>query len=202
MTSKKPAEAPAAPASTISLTSLQQMRAMAHPLRLQILGELRVGGPRTAGGLSEVFDEAPGTLSYHLGKLAEGGFIEEATELAADRRERWWRAAHEFTRVSAPDAQAPAAEHEVTRALRHQVADLYAAALHKSIDSEDTLPREWVDAATTDDGIAFLTAAELAEASAELHALVKKWHALGRAPRDGDTETQPVQLIVHASRRA
>jgi len=180
----------------VALTSAKQMRALAHPLRMQVLGELRVGGPRTVGALAELFGEAPGTLSYHLGKLAEFGFVEEAPELAADRRERWWRSAHEATDISTPAADAPEAERNASAAVRHQVIDLYAALLHHAVDVAQ--PREWEDAATSGDTIAHLTAAQLAEASAELQAVAAKWRDRGDRAAAG---AAPVQIIVHAFRR-
>jgi DNA-binding transcriptional ArsR family regulator len=190
--------ADAAPHNVVALTTAKQMRALAHPLRMQVLGVLRINGPRTAGQLSDLFDEAPGTLSYHLAKLAEFGFIEEAPELSTDRRERWWRSAHEFTDVSAPALDAPAADRLAAAAVRHQVVDVYAATLHRVIDAEPTVPPEWAKASTLGDVVAFLTADELAQASAELDALVMKWHAAG-SDRDRPG-VEPVQLIVHAFR--
>lgn len=186
------------PDRSIALSGAKQMRALAHPLRLRILGELRIGGPRSVGGLSEVFDEAPGTLSYHLGKLAEFGFVEEAPELAADRRERWWRSAHEFTEVTPAAPDAPAAERQASAAVRHQIVDVYSATLHGAIDAEARLPREWAEAAVSSDTVAFLTAAELADASGELEAVLAKWRARSDRDREG---TAAVHLIVHAVRR-
>ena len=188
----------ASPRSFIALTSVKQMRALAHPLRMQVLGELRVNGPRTAGALAEIFGEAPGTLSYHLRTLAEFGFVEEAPELAADRRERWWRSAHEYTEVNPAGPDASAAERQASATIRHQIVDVYAATLHRVIDGEDEQPRQWVRASTFDDTVAFLTADELAEASAELRAVAEKWHARGDRDRPG---TEPAQIIVHAFRR-
>src|SRR5690554_3670678 len=148
----------------VDLTSAKQMRALAHPLRMRVLGELRVNGPRSVGGLCEVFDEAPGTLSYHLGKLAEFGFIEEAPELSTDRRERWWRAVHEFTNIAvAPDASAD--ERLAITVVRHQIIDGYAESLHRAIDAEAALPPEWAKPSGSADVATYLTADEFAEAS-------------------------------------
>lgn len=187
-----------APETVVALTSAKQMRALAHPLRMQVLGELRVDGPRTVGALSELFDEAPGTLSYHLGKLAEFGFVEEAPELATDRRERWWRAAHDFTDVSVAGVDAPPAERQASVAVRQQIVDVYAATLRRAIELEEHQPRVWADAAMSADTIAFLTAEELAEASTELLSVARKWHERGARGRAG---AEPVQIIVHAFRR-
>lgn len=179
-----------------ALTSAKQMRALAHPLRMEVLGELRVNGPRTAGALAELFGEAPGTLSYHLGKLAEFGFIEEAPELAADRRERWWRSAHEATDISAPGADAGPAERSASARLRHQVIDAYAALLHHAVDVPAA--PEWERAATSGDTVAYLTPGQLAEASAELQAVAATWQGRGDRAAEG---AAPVQIIVHAFRR-
>jgi DNA-binding transcriptional ArsR family regulator len=192
----EPTDAPSR--NVVALTTAKQMRALAHPLRMQVLGELRVNGPRTVGALSELFDEAPGTLSYHLGKLAEFGFVEEAPGHSTDRRERWWRSAHEATNLQTPGPHAPVAERHASAVVRHQIVDVYSATLHRAIDAAEELPREWVDAAVSSDTFAFLTPAELAEASAELSAVAEKWYDRGTRGRAG---TEPVQIIVHAFRR-
>ncbi|MET1051364.1 MAG: helix-turn-helix domain-containing protein, partial [Mycetocola sp.] len=75
-----------------TLTSATSMRVLAHPTRLRLLGLLREGGPQTAAQLGDVVDEAPGTVSYHLSKLASIDLIEPADAQSTDRRERWWRA--------------------------------------------------------------------------------------------------------------
>lgn len=182
--------------SVIHVTSTKQMRVLAHPLRLRVLGELRIGGPHTVGGLSDLVGEAPGTLSYHLGKLAEFGFVEEAPELATDRREHWWRAAHEFTDMPDLDPDAPADVREAGAAAHHQVVDMYAATLHRVVDQP--APMEWTAAGIHSDTIAFLTPDELSAASAELRAVLDKWHAHSGPDRPG---TAAVQLMAHAFRR-
>lgn len=174
------------------------MRALAHPLRMSILGELRVGGPRTVGGLCEVFDEAPGSISYHVAKLAEFGFVVEEPGLANDRRERWWRAAHLFTDVSPAPADAPADVAQASLAIRHQVIDSYSSTLHAALDATALQPREWVEAAGSSDTVVHLTAAELAEAGEELQQLLRRWEARSDPGREG---AHPVHLIVSGVRR-
>lgn len=180
------------------LTDVARMRALAHPLRLTLLGELRVNGPATAARLGDVVDEAPGTLSYHLGKLADAGFVEEAPEQSTDRRERWWRAVHESTEISASGAGLTPGERAASVALRHRIVDVYASTLHRVVDADQELPREWVEASVGSDTLAFLTVDELAQASAELEAVLDTWHARGGRGRAG---AEPVQLMAHAFRR-
>jgi DNA-binding transcriptional ArsR family regulator len=67
------------------------LRALAHPMRVQILSLLTVEGPATSAGLAERLQVLSGSTSWHLSKLAEHGLIEEIPDRGT-RRERWWRA--------------------------------------------------------------------------------------------------------------
>jgi DNA-binding transcriptional ArsR family regulator len=73
------------------------MWAMAHPLRLEILG-LLVEGPATASILARRLGESSGTTSYHLRVLARAGAVVEEPELGT-RRERWWRRPDPFVLI-------------------------------------------------------------------------------------------------------
>jgi DNA-binding transcriptional ArsR family regulator len=72
------------------------LRALAHPLRVRIVGRLRIGGPATATMLAGDLGESSGATSYHLRALAKHGFVEEEVGRGTGR-ERWWRAAQEMT---------------------------------------------------------------------------------------------------------
>ncbi|MFI5487155.1 ArsR/SmtB family transcription factor [Micromonospora echinaurantiaca] len=74
----------------------QQVRVLAHPLRMRLVGALRVKGPATATTLAELLHTNTGATSYHLRQLAEVGLVVEAPDLASGRQ-RWWRAAHDVT---------------------------------------------------------------------------------------------------------
>jgi DNA-binding transcriptional ArsR family regulator len=68
---------------------IEELRALAHPMRQRILGHLRQNGPATSTTLARAMDENSGIMSYHLRLLAKHDFIREL----ADRghgRERWW----------------------------------------------------------------------------------------------------------------
>jgi DNA-binding transcriptional ArsR family regulator len=78
-----------------------QMWAMAHPLRLEILG-LLVDGPATASQLARRLGESSGTTSYHLRILARTGAVVEEPELGT-RRERWWRRPDPFILIPTDD---------------------------------------------------------------------------------------------------
>lgn len=66
-------------------------QAMSHPLRQQILRQLR-RGPATSTTIAAALGHNTGTTSYHLRVLARAGLIEEIRDCGSGR-ERWWRAA-------------------------------------------------------------------------------------------------------------
>ena len=76
-----------------------ELRALAHPLRLRMLGLLREG-PATASRLGRALGESSGATSYHLRVLASVGMVEEDVE-RGNARERWWRRPDEIVIVSA-----------------------------------------------------------------------------------------------------
>ena len=65
-----------------------ELRALAHPLRLDILEALTLRGPLTATELGDALGKTPANCSWHLRKLAEHGFVEEAGE-GRGRRRPW-----------------------------------------------------------------------------------------------------------------
>ena len=64
------------------------MRALAHPVRLDLLAALSAG-PLTATECAERVGESPQSCSYHLRTLAKHGFIEPAE--ADNGKERPWQ---------------------------------------------------------------------------------------------------------------
>src|SRR4051812_10049095 len=102
------------------VTDSAVLAAMAHPLRRRLMDVLKVNGPATASMLSTATDQAVGNISHHLGVLASSGLIEEAPELARDRRERWWRlvsAALRWSTVRFADDAAATAVAEAAQSL-------------------------------------------------------------------------------------
>ncbi|MFA9431511.1 winged helix-turn-helix domain-containing protein [Egicoccus sp. AB-alg2] len=66
------------------------LKALAHPVRFQLVELLGEHGPSTASALGRMIGENSGSTSYHLRQLAAQGLIEEATELGS-KRDRYWR---------------------------------------------------------------------------------------------------------------
>lgn len=65
------------------------LRALAHPLRVEIYDILSQYGPQTASTLASMTGESSGSTSYHLRALAKHDLIREV-EARGTGRERWW----------------------------------------------------------------------------------------------------------------
>lgn len=75
---------------------LDTLKAVSHPLRMQLLGALRRRGPSTASELARELGESSGSTSYHLRQLERFGFVGDADEQPSGR-ERRWKALHDMT---------------------------------------------------------------------------------------------------------
>jgi DNA-binding transcriptional ArsR family regulator len=185
--------------SRIDVRDPSAMRALAHPLRLKLLGLLRRDGAHSVGELSELVDAAPGSVSYHLTTLHRFGFVEEAPELARDGRERWWRAAHAMTGYEPSELLQDPESAAAGRHMRRAFLQGHLAEQLDYLDAEPALPGDWVAAATAGDTIAYLTAEELADLSREVNALAEKWNR----PREGaPAGAEPVRFIYSAFRQS
>ncbi len=71
------------------------LRAIAHPIRNRILGELSAQGPLRAADLSLELGIPANQASFHLRQLAKYGLVEEAVGEGRDRRDRVWRLVEE-----------------------------------------------------------------------------------------------------------
>jgi DNA-binding transcriptional ArsR family regulator len=90
----------------------KRWKALAHPLRGEMLRYLDERGSATSTTLAKALGESTGTTSYHLRVLADAGIIEEIPE-RAHGRERWWRTfpttdhrEPDYDSLSAPDRAA------------------------------------------------------------------------------------------------
>ena len=77
----------------MEISDPKAIRALAHPLRLDLLQLLGAGGSATAAQCGRVLGVSQASCSFHLRQLAKYGFVEDAGP-GRDRRERQWQVAH------------------------------------------------------------------------------------------------------------
>jgi DNA-binding transcriptional ArsR family regulator len=162
----------------------RNLRGLAHPLRVRLLGLLRELGPSTATQLAVRTGQSSGATSYHLRQLAAYGFVVE--DRPRDGRERWWRAAHDATRLDTAlaDPEAAPLRDAFLRsvALRHGQSALDAVDALETLDAEDA--PAWHDGFTLSDMALRLSAVEAAQLVAALERLVATYRRDDPATRD------------------
>jgi DNA-binding transcriptional ArsR family regulator len=150
----------------------RSLRGLAHPLRIRLMGLLRYEGPSTATRLAQRLGLASGATSYHLRQLAAHGFVVEDTERGVGR-ERWWKAAHRWTRI--PTGGDDPEIDEATDGFLRGVAAFWSEQMNRAIDERATLPAPWRDASIFTDFSLRLTPEELQHLRAELRDLFARY---------------------------
>ncbi|GAA3254839.1 winged helix-turn-helix domain-containing protein [Nonomuraea helvata] len=160
------------------------LAAMAHPVRRRLLDLLKLDGPATASTLSEQTGEAVGNVSHHLRALAAAGLIEEAPELARDRRERWWRRTTPTLCWSSADFAGDAAGEAVARAVESLNLERQTGHVRRWADQPQSEQERWPLGPFSTEAWIRVTDEELAEYAAEIKAVMNKW-AERELPDDG-----------------
>ena len=150
-----------------------ELRALAHPLRMQLLAALRRYGPATATQLAKRFDETSGATSYHLRQLARHGFVEEDTERGRGR-ERWWRSVHRGTAWRQTDFEGDPTGREAAEWLLRNQARLFADRTAAWVARQADADKAWRDAGELSDYQLRLSPAALTALTDELHAVVRR----------------------------
>lgn len=162
----------AQPGQVVTLDS-RNIRGLAHPLRVKMLGLLREHGPATASGLAARTGQSSGATSYHLRQLAAYGFIVEDNDLGTDR-ERWWRAAHRTTSMEVAAETDDESQIFAEEYLRG-VANGYAERMYLWVDSLAHQPKSWADAGTISDWMLRLTPEQALALTEKLSAFVQQY---------------------------
>jgi predicted ArsR family transcriptional regulator len=139
------------------LTDPRALRALAHPIRLSLVGLLRIEGPLTATRAADLLGESSGSCSFHLRQLAKYGLVEEAG--GGQGRERPWRATAMVTRL--PDIAGTPELGAAKGLLEIVLAEYYFDNLMRWLETKPGEPAEWQQAAMFGDTNVYLTAAEL-----------------------------------------
>lgn len=189
-----PSHAPSPDEGSVVLDA-KGLRALAHPVRVQLVGLLRKYGPSTATRLAERLGVNSGTASYHLRQLGAAGFVEEDTE-RGNARERWWRSVHRTTWFNDPEL----AEREPEAALAYQqsVASIYALRTQQALNGLQTMPRVWRERFDLSDWVLRLTPEETTALYEELSGVIGRYRR--DTPENAATApagAERVGLITH-----
>lgn len=168
------------------------IKALTHPLRIRLLGLLRMNGPATASELAARTGESSASTSYHLRVLAKYAFVTEAEH--RDGRERRWRPVHEVTTWdhAAMDAS-PVGRHFAGTMARRQIENLgVLLARYERDTAGGRLGREWLEHSGITDLLPRLTPESLGELQRTFEAKLDELTA-----RDaGDAQAEQVMVLL------
>ena len=164
------------------LRDARELNALAHPVRMGIIEHLSISGPLTATQLADRLDESPANCSWHLRKLAEHGFVEEAG--GGTGRQRPWRVPGIGFTWDDPDASPE--QRRAAEGLSDVVMQRALDRLTEARRREPEEPREWQDAARGGEYATWLTAEELQEMNDGVEAILRS-----RLDRLHDPELRP-----------
>ncbi|XAS66341.1 helix-turn-helix domain-containing protein [Micrococcaceae bacterium Sec5.7] len=173
------------------------LKALAHPLRVQILEMLSRYGAQTACSLGELLDESSGSTSYHLRQLAKHDFVREV-EGKGTARERWWERPRGAIQIYSPElATSPATEEAsrlVSREFEHSRQSVLADFMAHGIDA---LEADWLQASTVNTANARMNADQLARYARSMEAYGDRLLEEIRCEGEQDG-ARPVQLHFNA----
>jgi DNA-binding transcriptional ArsR family regulator len=160
------------------------LKALAHPLRVQILRVLELRERASVTSLAGELGETTAAVSYHLRQLARHGLVEESTdgpgtdEHAVGRRPRWWRMAVDEIHLDAVALTRSADTREAFDFLAREAGASRSRRLAHWFATAPTWPEEWQRAATELDAPLTLDPAQTRALADDLKALVDRYRAL------------------------
>lgn len=161
----------------IPVTEAGVLKGMAHPLRARLYYALFARGTARATDLAQELEAPVNLVSQHLRFMAKYGLIEEAPELARDKRERVWRPASTKGLAPDPEVTATPAFEEAGRAAAHHVLDAFLTRARPGFHHAN-------------DVTVYLSQTEAEQFANELQDLLFRWNRRGQENNAADPSTE------------
>ena len=176
-----------------------RLKAMAHPLRVEILRVLQQRKRASVTSLADELGETTGAMSYHLRQLARHGFVEQCEPDPDDspttpgRRQQWWQMAVDEIHSSGFGMLADAATSEAAGFLLRESVTQSARDLAHWYATATEWPLAWQRAHTAMNGNLDLDATQTRALADELSALLLKYQQMTPGP---EARTVSVQYAL------
>lgn len=159
------------------------MRALAHPLRLELLDQLAVAGTLTAAQASALVGQTPANCSFHLRLLARYGFVEQAD--GGRGRERPWRRVPGG--IGTPATHDDENTADAARGLTDVMVERHLDTVRRyRAEIQPGLPPQWLDLSGHSHVVTHLTLQETQELHDDMIAVLTRYH-----DRSADTSRRP-----------
>jgi DNA-binding transcriptional ArsR family regulator len=177
----------------MQISDPKAIRALAHPLRLDLLALLAAGGLATAAHCGRILGASQASCSFHLRQLAKYGFVEDAGA-GPDRRERRWRVPDPRLTVQIAEGSDTA----VRRQIERLVVEREMQAILDYSERQDGASPAWQHKAGIVTAMAVMSPEDAADVKEKWIALLAPFaaHASGRQLQPGQ---QPVRYFMAAT---
>ncbi len=173
---------------------VNDLKALAHPLRVQLLDALSTYGAATASGLADRLGESSGATSYHLRQLEKHGFVREL-EGKGSARERWWERVPGGIMLDPSRFDRESPERAATDLLLAEWEHNRRRLLSDFLARGDSLGLDWLEASALTTTNLRMTHAQTADLNDALTAVIRDYVA---RYRDQDAPgARPVQLQLN-----
>lgn len=167
-----------------------RIRALAHPVRLELLDYLDDESQATATECAEAIDESVASCSYHLRMLAKHGYIEQVDRQG--REKPWKVVSHDRSQMI--DRDAPGSVHALSAMASLQV--------HRQLDRIQSwllrapqLPIDDIDVSTISGSSFYATYDEIRQFREDLWQLSRRFDGRWQHPELRPDGSLPVQLF-------
>jgi DNA-binding transcriptional ArsR family regulator len=167
------------------------LKALAHPLRVQILRLLELREQMSVTSLAGELGETTGAVSYHLRQLARHGLVEEGDadeapeqpdgRRAVGRRRRLWRMAVDEIHITGNQFLTDEDTREAAGFLLREFESSRSRRLAHWFATSTTWPEEWQKASSDMDGTFLLDPAQTRALADDLKAVIDRYRELPRA---------------------
>jgi predicted ArsR family transcriptional regulator len=174
------------------VTDAADLKVLAHPLRLALLETVVTQGPVTASQAATLLGESPSNCSWHLRKLAEHDFIEEAP--GGTGRQRPWQMRSMGMSWGADDAgpEERRAGDALSRVLLERWVDRFLTSTERLAAAEP----EWRRAADLTQTMGWLTREELLEVNRAVADRIRAFEGRIAAPEERPEGSRLVEFVA------
>jgi len=175
-----------------TITEPDALRAVAHPVRYELLNYLINNGPATASRCARAVGDTPSNCSYHLRTLAKVGLV--AAQESADARERPWRALVTGFAVP-PDGNPASPRSRQANVITALMVQRDQRLVREHLGRRHRMPAQWRDADQYNVYALRLSPAELRTLGEQIDALIRPYIAPVR--EDAPADAGPVHFGFH-----
>ena len=168
----------------------QRIRALSHPLRLELIDVLGEG-PATATQCAAVTGDSVASCSFHLRMLAKYGYIEPAPRSG---REKPWQLTSSSQEIR-PDTNDPDSLRAV-EAMAGVYVDREVEHIHRWLSQATTESPEWINASTVTGSSIWATVEEMEELSQIAQALADRFEDRRSDPNKRPSGARPVRVFT------